>query len=133
MATIEQARSYHVARGTGEEWENLDTVTAKALLSDAEDYVRSFPIRSDLTVDEQRILDGLVCRLALIFHTNPPQFAAAATIKKQVKEGAGIGKLEVEYNAPSSDQYPYVTTLINRLLVKRSSELGGMSFARLVR
>jgi hypothetical protein len=119
MATLEQANSYNAVRGN-ENWSDLDTPVAVALLQDAEDYIRAvYPVRSDLTIDEQRIFDGIVCRLAAIFQSKPPQVDAVASIKKESKEGAGFKK-EVEYNAASDDPYPYITAVIRPFLQSAS-------------
>lgn len=115
MATLEQSNTYNEVRGN-EEWSELPAAQARALLQDAEDYIRgAYSIRSNLTEDEQRTFDGIVCRLAAIFQNKPPQVDATASIKKESKEGAGFKK-EVEYNAASSDPYPYVTAALRSLL-----------------
>ena len=113
MATLEQANTYNELRGN-ELWSDLEAAQARALLQDADDYVRGVygPIRTDLTTDEQRMFDGIVCRLASIFQTKPPAVAATAAIKKESKEGANIGKKETEYFEGPSDPYPYITAVI---------------------
>lgn len=129
MATLEQANTYNTMRGNAE-WSKLTTSVATSLLEDAEAYLRgSYSIRATLTVAEQRIFDGLVCRLASIFQITPPQGAATAPIKSEKKEGAGFKK-EVEYNTITSDPYPYIAVAIRPLLTLPSS---GVVFARLVR
>jgi hypothetical protein len=130
MATLEQASIYNTARGNTA-WATLNSPLATALLQDAEDYIRSvYPVRSGLTADEQRLFDGIVCRLASIFQTKPVQVAAAAAIKSEKKEGAGFKK-EVEYADAGSDPYPYVTAVVRPLLV--STGTGGFTIGRLVR
>lgn len=118
MATLAQANAYNTARGNTR-WSELDAEPATALLQDAEDYIRSAyaPIRDDLTIDEERIFDGLVCRLASVFQINPPQVASAPAVKKQTSELKGMKK-EVEYEAAASDPYPYVTAVIGRFVAK---------------
>ncbi len=114
MATLEQANAYNTIRGN-DAWSKLASPAATALLIDAEDYIRAYGIRANLTDDEQRMFDNIVCRLAAIMQTKPPQVAAAPTIKKESKEGAGFKK-EVEYVAAASDPYPYITAVIRPFL-----------------
>jgi hypothetical protein len=129
MATLEQSNTYNEVRGN-EGWSELSAAQARALLQDAEDYIRgAYPIRSDLTENEQRTFDGIVCRLAAIFQNKAPQVDATPSIKKESKEGAGFKK-EVEYNAAPSDPYPYVTAAVRLLLVTRT---GSLIMGRLVR
>lgn len=131
MATLEQSNTYNEVR-ENEDWSELSAAQARALLQDAEDYIRGrFPIRSGLSENDQRIFDGLVCRLAAIFQKHPPQGAAQATIKKESKEGAGFKK-EVEYNPTGADPYPYITAVIGPFLCTPSNT-GGFAIARLVR
>lgn len=119
MATLEQANIYNALR-QNEQWSELDESLARALLQDAEDYIRSvYDIRPNLTMEEQRIFDGLVCRLASIFVTRPPQVDAVPTIKRESKEGAGF-KRETEYNPTGSDPYPYITAALRPFLVTSS-------------
>ncbi len=132
MATLEQAAAYNELRGY-EDWSELPASQARALLQDAEDYIRTVykPIRPDLNVDEQRMFDNIVCRLAAIFQTKPPQVAAEPAIKKESKEGVGFKK-EVEYVAADSDPYPYITAVIP--LFRLSVTTGnGFVIGRLVR
>jgi hypothetical protein len=123
MATLEQSNTYNEVRGN-EAWSELSAAQARALLSDAEDYIRgTYPVRASLTEDEQRMFDGLVCRLASIFQNDAPALnSAAPSIKKEVKEGAGFKK-EVEYEARPSDPYPYITAAIRNLLVSSTAAL----------
>lgn len=115
MATLTQANTYNAIRRNAD-WDELDTDEAEALLQDAEDYIRSvYAVRTDLAVEEQRIFDGIVCRLAAIFQKNPPPVDAAPAIKKESKEGAGFKK-SVEYADGSSDPYPYITAVIRPFL-----------------
>jgi hypothetical protein len=97
-------------------WSNLDTTEATALLQDAEDYIRSvYKVRTNLATEEQRIFDGLVCRLAAAFQTNPPSIAAPQTVKMEKKELAGMKK-ETEYFQGDTDPYPYITANIRPFL-----------------
>lgn len=115
MATLEQATAYNELRGY-EDWSELPDAQAAALLQDAEDYIRTaYRVRSDLTAGEHRVFDNIVCRLAAMFQTKPPQVAATPAIKKESKEGAGFKK-EVEYVAVGSDPYPYITAVIGSFL-----------------
>lgn len=115
MPTIEQANTYHAAR-RNLAWASLDPVLAVALLIDAEDYIRAtYPVRTDLTDDEQRMFDSLVCRLADVFRTTPPEVATGDKIKKESKELAGMKK-ETEFEARSSDPYPYITVMVRAFL-----------------
>lgn len=115
MATLEQANTYQAIR-ENDDWAELAPALATALLQDAEDYIRgTYPVRPDLTLDEQQRFDAIVCRLAGIFQTKPPQDTAAPAIKKEAKEGAGFKK-EVEYAETGSDPYPYITAVIRPLL-----------------
>ncbi|MBD8699281.1 hypothetical protein IFT54_05555 [Sphingomonas sp. CFBP 13714] len=131
MATLEQATTYNEIRGN-EAWADLDAPQAAALLIDAEDYIRSaYPIRSSLDADEQRVFDGLVCRLAAIFQKQPPAVAGAQAIKKESKEGAGFKK-ETEYVAAPSDPYPYLTAVI-RPFLRTATTSAGFAIGRLIR
>lgn len=130
MATVTFANSYNNARGNTA-WSTLDTQEAQALLQDAEDYIRSvYNVRTTLTTDEQRIFDGLVCRLAAIFQTNPPAVAAPQTVKMEKKEGAGFKK-ETEYFQSDTDPYPYITATIRPFLIAATAP--SVSFGKLVR
>lgn len=132
MATVQQANTYNLVRGN-EDWADLqqDTPRAIALLEDAEAYIRgTYSLRSTFTPSEQAMFDGVVCRLAAIFQTNPPQGAALASIKSEKKEGAGFKK-EVEYNAAPADPYPYITAVLRSLLAPTT--VGSAVMARLVR
>ncbi len=111
MATLEQSNTFNSVRGN-DKWEDLEAAEARALLIDAEDYIRNrWSIRTDLTEDEQRRFDNIVCRLAAIFQVDPPKGASSQTVKKEVKEGAGFKK-EVEYNPADVEAYPYIATVI---------------------
>lgn len=128
MPTLEQANTYHAAR-QNLAWASLDPVLAVTLLTDAEDYIRAtYPVRTDLTDDEQRMFDSLVCRLADAFRTSPPEVAATEKIKKESKELAGMKK-ETEFEARSSDPYPYITVMVRSFL--RSTP--GITMGKLVR
>ena len=118
MATLEQANTYNSVRGNDDWSELVDEAPqqAVALLQDAEDYIRStYPVRPALTAEEQRIFDGIVCRLAAVFQANPPQIASSAAVKSEKKEGAGFKK-ETEYFEAGADPYPYVTAVIRPFL-----------------
>lgn len=131
MATLEQAQTYNTLRGN-ELWEELDDPVAAALLQDAEDYIRgAYPVRANLTNEEQRTFDGIVCRLASVFQVTPPAAAASPAIKKESKEGVGFKK-EVEYVAAGSDPYPYVTAILRGLLATASVS-SGFAIGRLIR
>lgn len=131
MATLEYANTYNEIRGN-EDWADLDPAPARALLTDAEDYIRSaYPIRTVLDADEQRVFDGLVCRLAAIFQKHPPAVAGTQAIKKESKEGVGFKK-ETEYVAASSDPYPYLTAVI-RPFLQTASSASGFAIGRLIR
>lgn len=130
MATLEQSNTYNEVRGN-EDWSELSAAQARALLQDAEDYIRGvYPIRFNLTEDEQRTFDGVVCRLASIFQKKPPQVDAVPAIKKEAKEGAGFKK-ETEYTVVTGDPYPYVTAVLKPLY--RTLATNGFSIGRLVR
>lgn len=115
MPTVEQFKAYHNAR------QNLALAALPdsqiiALLEDAEDYIRAtYPVRDDLTPDEQRMFDSLICRLAGAFVSSPPEVATGDKIKKESKELAGMKK-ETEYEARSSDPYPYITVMVGAFL-----------------
>lgn len=129
MATLEFANAYHAAR-QNTTWDDLDAVTARALLQDAEDYIRSvYSVRTTLTTEEQRIFDGIVSRLAAQFQTKPAPVDAKPAIKKESKEGAGFKK-ETEYTEVSGDPYPYVTAALRPFLIVATS---GVVMGRLVR
>lgn len=131
MATLEQANTYNEVRGN-ELWSDLEPAQVRALLADAEDYIRSvYPIRSDLDATEQRIFDGVVCRLAGIFQTKPPAVAGTPAIKKESKEAAGFKK-SVEYADTPADPYPYVTAVL-RPYLRTASGSASFQIARLVR
>ncbi|UYY77498.1 hypothetical protein [Sphingomonas sp. R1] len=130
MATVTFANSYNTARGNTA-WSNLDTTEASALLQDAEDYIRSvYKVRTNLTTDEQRIFDGLVCRLAATFQTDPAPVAAPQAVKMEKKELAGMKK-ETEYFQSNTDPYPYITATIRPFLVATTATT--VSFGKLVR
>lgn len=130
MPTIEQALAYNTARNN-EDWLDLIPREATALLTDAEAYIRSYPLRRNLTIDEYVLLDQLICRLAAEFQKNPPLTAARPALKKDIKEGAGFKK-EQEFFESNSDPYPYISAVIQPLLVKPASG-GGVRFSRMVR
>lgn len=130
MPTNEQAQIYNAARNN-EDWLDLTPSQARALLQDAENYIRSYPLRSNLNIDEHTLLEGLICRLASEFQKAPPQVTVAPLVKKEKSEMKGMIS-EVEYFAPGSDPYPYITTLL-RPLLKRSSSSGGVRFSRMTR
>lgn len=128
MATLAQSLTYHAIR-QNEDWSELDPAFASALLQDAEDYIRlSYPIRSDLTADEQRVLDGIVCRLADVFRATPPQVAATAAVKKESKELAGMKK-SLEYADAPTDPYPYITAVLRPFIARAPT----IAMGRLVR
>lgn len=128
MATLEQANTYHAVR-QNEDWLELDPGLATALLSDAEDYIRTtYSLRVIQTPDEQRIFDGIVCRLADLFRTSPPAVAGKAALKKESKEIMGLKK-SVEYADAPSDPYPYVTAMLSLFIVKPA----GVTMGRMVR
>jgi len=130
MATVTFANAYQSARGNTA-WSSLDNTEASALLQDAEDYIRSvYKVRTTLSVDEQRIFDGLVCRLAGTFQIAPPSVGAPQMLKTEKKELAGMKK-ELEYFQGSSDPYPYITAAIRPFLVATTAP--GVSFGKLVR
>jgi hypothetical protein len=119
MPTIEQALAYNAAR-KNEAWLDLTNAAANALLQDAEDYIRgAYPIRSDLSIDDYRMFDGIVCRLASIFQTNPPQVVNRPALKVDIKEGAGFKK-EQEFFEVGSDPYPYITAVIRPFLQRET-------------
>jgi len=131
MATLEQATTYNTAR-QNEEWSELEPEQARALLQDAEDYIRTvYPIRSNLDVDEQRIFDSVVCRLASLFQFKPPAVADSPAIKKESKEGVGFKK-SVEYADGGTDPYPYVTAVL-RPFLRTANPSVAFQIARLVR
>ena len=131
MATLQQATAYNTARGNTA-WATLDSTRATALLEDAEAYILgTYAIRTNLTVEEKARFDNIVCRLAATFQASPPQTADAATVKRTVLEGEGVGKKETEYFQAGSDPYPYVTAVLRAFIVQPSS--GGVSIAKLVR
>jgi hypothetical protein len=131
MATIEQAQIYNAVR-QNIEWENLTPTQARTLLTDAEDYIRSvYKIRPNLTAEEGRMFDQLVCRLAATFQTNPPHAAPAPAIKSK-SSGLGSMKSEVEYFEASSDPYPRITALVRPFLVREPST-GGVRISRMSR
>ena len=115
MPTVQQSRTYHAAR-KNLAWAALDDIQVAALLADAEDYIRAtYPLRNDLTPDEQRMLDSLICRLAGVFLDNPPEVTSGDKIKKESKELAGMKK-ETEFEARSSDPYTYITLMVQSFL-----------------
>jgi hypothetical protein len=131
MPTIEQAQAYNFAR-KNELWEELTPTQALVLLQDAEDYIRgAYDLRVSLTLEEGRILDNAICRLAATFQSTPPQVANNAALKRESKEGAGFKK-ETEYFAATGDPYPYITALM-RALVKAPSSTGGIRISRMAR
>lgn len=115
MPTIEQANTYHAARQNSA-WAGLADPLKAALLTDAEDYIlATYPVRTDLTPDEQQKFDSLICRLAGVFLTTPPEVATGDKITKESKELAGMKK-ETEFEARSSDPYPYITVMVRAFL-----------------
>lgn len=115
MPTIEQANTYHAAR-QNTAWAGLADPLKAALLVDAEDYIlATYPVRTDLPPDEMEKFDSLICRLAGVFLTTPPEVATGDKIKKESKELAGMKK-ETEFEARSSDPYPYITVMVRAFL-----------------
>ena len=112
MATLVQATIYNTARQNAA-WEELTPTQAQTLLTDAEDYIRTayHPIRADLTVEEGRMFDQLVYRLAATLQKEQLGASAAQAIKSESKEGAGFKK-ETEYFQGSADPYPFITAMI---------------------
>jgi hypothetical protein len=130
MPTIEQAQVYNAAR-KNDDWLDLTPTSANALLVDAEDYIRgAYSIRADLDIDEYRMLDAAICRLAAVFQKSPPQVTPSQSLKKDIKEGAGFKK-EQEFFEGSGDPYPYITAVLRPLLAQAST--GSFVLARLVR
>lgn len=128
MPTLEQANNYHAMRQNAA-WAGLADPLKAALLVDAEDYIlATYPVRTDLTADEKTRFDSLVCRLAGVFLTTPPEVAAGDKIKKESKELAGMKK-ETEFEARSSDPYPYITVMVRAFLRTAPS----VHFARMTR
>ncbi len=124
MATIEQANAYFEVR-ENEDWAELEPALKTALLQDAQDYILSaYSIRQVLNAYEERLLDVATYRLAALFAIAPPKVASAPSIKKESKEGANIGKKEVEYFEASVDPYPYITALVRPLLASASTGQG---------
>lgn len=130
MPTIEQAQVYNAAR-KNDDWLDLTPAAANALLTDAEAYIRSYPLRSELTLQEHVLLDQLICRLAAEFQKSPPQVSTRPVLKKDIKEGAGFKK-EQEFYESVGDPYPYISVVIRPLLVRQSTA-GGVRFSRMVR
>lgn len=132
MASIEQAAIYNKVRGN-EDWEEVESEDqAKALLEDAEDYIRAtYNLRTELDPNENRVLDSMIYRLAADLFSNPPSTANKAAIKKESVEG-DLGKVETEYFESPIDPYPTITKLIQPL-VRKDTSSAGLFIGRLIR